>query len=182
MRTFLVGAGAAVALALIAGCASTDDNATTPSTTATQAGHNAEDIAFAQGMIPHHAQAVEMAKMVPSRGTSKQVLDLAGRIQQAQDPEIRQLTGMLTQWGAPTSSMPGMNHGTMPSGDMASLEQATGAGFDRMWTDMMIKHHEGAIDMARTELDKGTNPDAKAMAQKIIDVQQAEITQMQNLK
>src|SRR5262249_13839101 len=158
-------------------------------TSAGQGANNADDIAFAQGMIPHHAQAVEMAKLVPSRSTDKKVLDLAARIQQAQDPEIKQLTDMLTKWGSAPSgmdhSMPGMDMGgagMMTAEEMRQLTQAKGPKFDRMWTDMMIKHHEGAIDMAKTELTKGTSADAKAMAQKIIDAQQAEITEMRGMQ
>jgi uncharacterized protein (DUF305 family) len=186
---------------LVAGCGSSGDNsmpgmgngaANTSSAASTpQSGHNAEDIAFAQGMIPHHVQAVDMAKLVPSRSADPKVLDLATRIQGAQDPEIRQLTDMLKKWGsAPTStpSMPGMDHGSMGHGggmmtaeEMKQLEQAKGSEFDRMWTQMMIKHHEGAIEMAKTELAKGSDADAKALAQKIVDAQQAEITEMQGL-
>ncbi|MEV4314856.1 DUF305 domain-containing protein [Actinocrispum sp. NPDC049592] len=196
MRKFLVGASAAAALALIAGCGSsnaTDSSggSTGATSSAAQAGHNADDITFAQGMIPHHAQAVEMAKLVPSRSTDKKVLDLASRIQQAQDPEIKQLTDMLTTWGSAPSSMPGMDHsmpgmdmggvGMMTADEMRQLTQAKGAEFDRMWTQMMIKHHEGAIDMAKTELAKGSSAEAKALAQKIVDAQQAEITEMRGV-
>jgi uncharacterized protein (DUF305 family) len=69
----------------------------------------------------------------------------------------------------------------MTAEEMKQLEGAKGAEFDRMWMQMMIKHHEGAIDMARTELSKGSSAEAKALAQKIIDAQQAEITEMQAL-
>jgi uncharacterized protein (DUF305 family) len=69
----------------------------------------------------------------------------------------------------------------MSDADMQKLEQVKGAEFDKMWLDMMTKHHQGAIDMAKTELTKGSNTDAKALAQKIIDAQQAEITEMQGL-
>jgi uncharacterized protein (DUF305 family) len=199
MRTFLVGASAAAAFALIAGCDSSG-NTTMPSMDHSQSsavtqptsGHNADDISFAQGMIPHHAQAVEMAKLVPSRSTNAKVLDLASRIQRAQDPEIQQLTTMLTKWGAtpPASepSMPGMDHGSMSgtgmmtADEMKQLDQAKGAEFDRMWTQMMTKHHQGAIDMAKTELAKGTDTEAKSLAQKIIEAQQAEITEMRALR
>lgn len=64
---------------------------------------------------------------------------------------------------------------------MAELEKANGTAFDRMWLDMMIKHHEGAIEMARTELSQGVNTDAKSLAQKIIDGQQTEITEMRTM-
>jgi len=202
MRKYLLGISAAAIVALTAGCGGGDTGASTQNTTggtstsaesAGQAEHNDQDVAFAQGMIPHHQQAVDMAKMAAEKATNPQVKDLAGRIQGAQDPEIQQLTGMLDQWSASMPgmstepSMPGMDHGGM-SGDgmmtdeeMQQLENATGADFDRMWVQMMIKHHQGAVTMAKTELEQGKNADAKALAQKIVDAQEAEITEMQGL-
>jgi uncharacterized protein (DUF305 family) len=139
---------------------------------------NAADTTFAQQMIPHHQQAVEMAKMVPSRTKNPAVVSLAQQIQQAQAPEIALMTGWLTQWGAaPMAGMTGMP-GMMSDADMAGLEKETGAAFDKQWLQMMIGHHQGAIDMANTELKQGTSADAKQLAQKIITGQQAEITTM----
>jgi uncharacterized protein (DUF305 family) len=213
-RTTLVGMALAVPAlgAVLAGCGgSGPDTGPTASSTASapaseQAGHNQADVAFAQGMIPHHAQAIDMAKLVSGRTTNPRVVDLAGRIQRAQDPEIQLMTGWLTNWGAtPTSgampgttgehslpgmgtdhSMPGMggDHampGVMSDADMAALRAAKGDEFDRMWLRMMVAHHQGAIDMARTELAQGTSADAKALAQRITDGQQAEITEMRGL-
>lgn len=150
--------------------------------------HNAADIRFAQEMIPHHRQAVEMAALVPSHSTDPRVQDLAARIQQAQDPEITAMTGWLQAWGAPVpedTGHSGMDHGSMPGmmtdEDMAELEAAQGTEFDRMWLQMMIAHHEGAVQMARTELAEGSNQQARTLAQQIIDTQQAEIQQMQSM-
>lgn len=162
------------------------------------ADHNEADIAFAQGMIPHHRQAVDMANLAADRAESDQVKQLATAIQQAQGPEIQQLQGFLAAWGAPESggmpnmsqehNMPGMEQngmsgmsGMMSDQQMQQLEQASGVEFDRMWLEMMIAHHEGAVQMAQTELRDGRNPEAKALAQKIIDAQQTEITQMQEM-
>lgn len=177
MRKILTIGGLAVASAILLSACSSE---AAPSNQ--QASHNADDVTFAQQMVPHHSQALDMAKLVPTRSTDPQVLDLAARIEKAQDPEIQQMRGWLSTWGATsTSSMPGMDHGAMPDVDMGKLEQAKGAEFDKMWLDMMIKHHQGAIDMARTELAKGGDAGAKALAQRIIDAQQAEITEMQGL-
>jgi uncharacterized protein (DUF305 family) len=71
--------------------------------------------------------------------------------------------------------------GMMSAEDMKMLEQAKGAAFDKMWLEMMIKHHEGAVEMAKTELAKGSSADAKKLAQAIIDAQQKEITEMQGM-
>lgn len=189
-------AGAAALGALLTGCGGDDaGHGDMPAmgegkaTTAEQAAANEADIAFAQQMIPHHAQAIDMAGLVPSRAADKKVVDLAKQIEQAQDPEIQKLTGWLKDWGAPASG-DGMDHGEnghsemagmMSEGDMAKLQKAKGAEFDTMWMRMMIKHHEGAVEMARAELKDGSHGDAKAMAQEIIDGQQAEIDTMKGL-
>lgn len=169
------------------GGAMTTSEAASPSGTAPVEGeHNEADIRFAQEMIPHHRQAVEMAALVPTHSTDPRVIDLAARIQQAQDPEITAMTGWLQAWGAPVpegtghsgghhDGMPGM----MTDEQMAELEAAHGAEFDRMWLTMMIDHHEGAVQMAQTELAEGGDPQARTMAQQIIDAQQAEIEEMQ---
>ncbi|GGL01064.1 DUF305 domain-containing protein [Nocardia jinanensis] len=150
--------------------------------------HNQADIRFAQEMIPHHRQAVEMAALVPSHSSDPEVNDLAARIQRAQDPEIATMAGWLQAWGVATpegGEHSGMGHATMPGmmtdEQMAQLEAARGPEFDRMWLTMMIAHHEGAVRMADTELAEGANPDAEALAQRIIDAQQAEIQQMQDM-
>ncbi|MBN9098022.1 MULTISPECIES: DUF305 domain-containing protein [unclassified Pseudonocardia] len=157
--------------------------------------HNDADIAFVQGMIPHHTQAVAMAQLVDGRASSPKVIELAKQIEQAQGPEITQMQGFLSSWNvaaAPTGSMGGMAgmggmggtsgmSGMMTDQQMQQLDSANGAAFDRMWLQMMTEHHNGAVEMAQTELRDGQNPEAKALAQKIIDAQQAEITTMKQL-
>lgn len=160
--------------ALLAGCGDNGDEA------------NQADIAFAQEMIPHHEQAIEMAQLAPSRAEKQEVRELAEQIEAAQDPEIKTMTGWLKEWDAESS---GMDHGDMGGDmpgmmtdtDMAELEKAKGAAFDRMFLEMMIKHHEGAIEMSETELKDGKHAAAKALAQEIIDAQQAEIDTMNDL-
>lgn len=202
MRKYLLGISAAAIAVLVVGCGSGDTGAShqmDETTTSTQSGtgqakHNDQDIAFAQGMIPHHQQAIDMAGMAAGKASNAQVKDLASRIQAAQDPEIQQLTDMLERWGAPTepstsgeSGMPGMDHGDMSGEGMMSdeemqqLDGATGAEFDRMWVRMMIEHHQGAVAMAKTELEQGSDAEAKDLAQKIVDAQEAEIKEMQAL-
>ena len=209
MRTTILISGIALASALLLGACGTDSGSTSmpgmqssaPAAGAgagQQAGHNPDDVTFVQQMIPHHTEAVNMAKLVSSRSKNPQVIDLASRIEKGQDPEIQQMQGWLSSWNASmpgmnTATMPGMSDGSMPgmsggsmpgmmsADEMKQLEQAKGAEFDKMWLDMMIKHHQGAVEMAKTELSKGGNADAKALAQKIIDAQQAEITEMQGL-
>lgn len=205
-RTSLVGAALAALTSVAALSACGDDpgghdtstGAAAPGTSSTQAasGHNAADVAFAQGMIPHHAQAVEMAELVGGRTDTPEIVALAERVRAAQDPEIATMTGWLRAWGEPTAAPGGhptseAGHGSdhdsahgsgmMTDDDMAGLRAAGGADFDRRWLSLMVVHHQGAVEMARTELAEGAAPEAKAMAQAIVDAQEAEIREMRAL-
>lgn len=142
---------------------------------ATAADHNEADVTFAQQMIPHHRQAVDMAAPVPQHTGNAQVIALANQISQAQQPEIDQLTGWLKQWGSAEMADHGSMSGMVDTGDLGTLRDSA---YDRKWLQLMVEHHRGAIDMARTELAQGGNADAKAMAQRIVDSQQAEVDTM----
>ncbi|MFF4575560.1 DUF305 domain-containing protein [Streptomyces sp. NPDC001410] len=157
------------------------------SATATAAAHNAQDVAFAQGMIPHHQQALEMARLADGRASSAQVLDLATRIEKAQDPEIRTMTGWLKTWGE-QMPMAGMDHsghagmsGMMSDDDMAALKKATGTDFDTKFLSLMVEHHQGAVEMAEAEKGKGQYGPAEGMADDIVSAQNAEIEEMKQL-
>lgn len=154
---------------------------------ATATAHNAQDVAFAQGMIPHHQQALEMARLADGRASSARVKDLAARIEKAQDPEIRTMTGWLKAWGEQVP-MAGMDHsghtgmsGMMSDDDMAALEKATGKDFDTRFLSLMVEHHRGAVEMATTEKGKGRYGPAKGMADDIVGAQNAEIEEMKQL-
>jgi uncharacterized protein (DUF305 family) len=161
---------------------------------AASAEHNDADVRFAQGMIPHHRQAVEMAEMAVNRAENPEVKALAEQIQAAQDPEINTMTGFLEAWGAEVPAdgdMAGMDHssmagmsdmsGMMTPEQMDELRNATGAAFDTAFLQMMIAHHEGAISDAQRELAEGVNPQAKDLATEIVTAQTAEIEQMRQL-
>ncbi|MFD9407490.1 DUF305 domain-containing protein [Streptomyces sp. NPDC059989] len=154
-----------------------------------QGGRNAADVAFAQGMIPHHRQAVEMAALAATRAESAEVKALADEIKKAQDPEIKTLSGWLTAWGEPLPAEGGGHgghggngtSGMMTAEEMGSLEKASGKAFDTAFLRLMIKHHEGAVAMAKTEQSGGAYPQAKEMAGAIITSQSAEIARMNTL-
>lgn len=177
---------AAMVAALAAGCAGENDPAA-ETTTAAEAEFNDADVTFAQQMIPHHAQAVEMAELV--RSGSPELLELADDIEAAQQPEIEQLTAMLEEWGeaVPADEDEHAGHGAgdmegmMSDEDMTALRDASGVQFEQLWLTMMIEHHEGAITMAEAELADGVNDEARELAQQIIETQQAEIDQMEQL-
>lgn len=146
--------------------------------------HNDADVTFAQGMIPHHEQAIEMSDMILERGEDAEVKALAEDIKAAQGPEIETMRGWLEDWGEKESAvhdMGGADGTMMTDEEMGQLEKASGAELDKMFVEMMIRHHEGAIVMAETELKEGKFPPAKELAKNISDTQQAEITLMKNL-
>jgi uncharacterized protein (DUF305 family) len=152
------------------------------------ADHNGADATFAKNMIPHHGQAIAMAKLAPTRASSPQVKSLAQKIEGAQDPEIRTMSEWLRAWreDVPSADMGNMaGHGSMQgmmsAEEMAGLDKASGADFDRMFLDMMIRHHQGAIEMAKTEQQGGKSADAKALAAQIEKAQSAEIDQMKGM-
>jgi len=197
-RTAATAALTLVAALTLAGCADgtgsesmpgmDHGSSSSPSTSsAATADFNDADVMFAQMMIPHHQQAVEMADMILDKeGIDPGVLTLASEIKAAQQPEIDQLQSWLTEWGADmpdTDSMEGMDHGggMMSEDDMAALEAATGIEASRLFLEQMTMHHEGAIEMAQDEVNNGQNADAVAMAQTIVDTQTAEIAEMQEL-
>lgn len=160
-----------------------------PSSSVAAGAHNAQDVAFAQGMIPHHRQAVQMAELAAGRASSAKVKDLARRIKEGQDPEIRTMSGWLTAWGeeVPTASA-GMNHGghdgmagMMGTAELAALGKASGTEFDRQFLTMMVEHHEGAVEMATVEKEKGEYGAALTLAGRVIAAQRAEIGEMKGL-
>ncbi len=185
MRKTLTAALLAASLLTLAACGNDDG-------TDAGAGHNDADVTFAQQMIPHHQQAIEMAELAETRASSQEVKDLAADIKGAQGPEIATMTGWLESWGedVPSNDMSGMDHGNM-AGDamagmmseeeMAELGAVSGADFDQMFLTMMIEHHEGAIEMAQTEQEDGENSDAIALAEDIEAAQTSEIATMNEL-
>jgi len=144
----------------------------------------AGDVEFAQMMIPHHEQAVEMADLaLQNDSASADVKALATQIKAAQDPEIKLMQGWLGQWGAQESTGP-MGHGSggmMSDQDMSSLMGASGPEFNQMWLTMMIEHHQGAVTMAQDVLATTANPEVKKLATAVVQGQEKEIATMQGI-
>jgi uncharacterized protein (DUF305 family) len=149
------------------------------------ADYNEADVTFLQMMYPHHAQAIEMAKLVPSRSQNPEVIALAADIDKAQGPEMEQIASLLKRFGKPapsadmghSSSMPGM----MTTEQLTELGGKSGAEFDRMFLTMMIEHHTGAIDMGTKEQSEGRNAEVVTLAETIVTAQRAEIETMKTL-
>ncbi|PAZ09618.1 DUF305 domain-containing protein [Streptomyces sp. SA15] len=156
---------------------------------------NDADVTFAQMMIPHHEQALEMAEPADGRASDAEIKTLAADIEKAQDPEIQTMKSWLKAWGKPESaeeSMPGMDHGSggmdhsqmsgmMSDEDMKKLEAAKGTEFDRMFAEMMIEHHKGAITMAEDEQKNGRNATAKKLAADVVKTQSAEVEKFEKI-
>jgi len=187
-RKTLVAMAATAALAVtLTACGSDDGSssgAAADSASKTE-NHNAQDVTFAQGMIPHHKGALEMAEEATDKASSAEVKSLAARIEKAQTAEIGTMSGWLKTWGedVPTSteSMPGME--SMESMEaMPEMNHGSAAeDFDKAFLAMMIEHHKGAVKMATTEKAKGEYGPATAMADDVIRTQNAEITEMNKL-
>lgn len=168
---------------------------TGPSAVATPSeSHNPADVSFLQNMIGHHAQAVIMSTLVDGDLEDDKVSSLASRISAEQEPEMAAMGRLLEGWGTkppPQAENPtfGMNSGhghSMPGmasrAELDELEDATGAEADRLYLDLMIAHHEGAIDMCTTLGEKGESVRTEEMCDDITVTQGKQILQMKAMR
>ena len=191
-KTLAVGATALAVIFAAAACSDSDTGTTAATSSATTstasaveetAAHNDADVLLAKENIP------------------AEVSELAEQIKAAQRQEIEQLESWLNEWGEPAqmpemgNDMPGMDgmdegmdgmggmemEGMMSEEDMQALSDAQAADAARLFLEQMIAHHEGAVEMARTEIEDGQFPDAVQMARTIVDTQQQEIETMRQL-
>ncbi len=176
----LVASAALVVLSACGGHSTNSSGGTKPLT------HNLADVVFATHMIPHHQQGADLADMVPAHTGNPDLLKLASGITSTQMSEIKMLASLVTQWstqpdadtrGPDDTAMTGM----VDPGTLTKLGTLNGPDFDKLWLQSMISHHQGAVEMANTEVSKGNNPDAIAMAKKMASVQQGEIDQMKKM-
>ncbi len=189
LSTRIVGCIAALAaVAAVSACSKGEDHSqhpSSPTANAPVAAHNAQDVMFAQTMIPHHEQALELAALVPGRTTNPAVTKLADTVAAQQQPEITAMKALLAQWEVDPHQMGdhgGMSMtGMVDDATMAKLTSLQGKEFDTLWLQSMIGHHQGAIEMANAEVAAGQSPDMIAMAKNIVTAQQAEIDQMKQM-
>ncbi|MFC5177701.1 DUF305 domain-containing protein [Nocardioides taihuensis] len=195
----------------LAACGDDGDSRPDPSAARTAANgdvFNDADVQFATDMIQHHAQALVMVDLAAGRPLDPQVQQLTEQIREAQVPEGETMVDWLTAWdqeipatmrdhsnadhdmhGADGtdddgsgssdtgSGMPGM----MSGDELDQLARASDAEFQDLWLQMMIEHHEGAVEMARDEQADGTFAEAVALAESIESSQQREVDRMQQL-
>ncbi|MFD7078155.1 DUF305 domain-containing protein [Nocardioides sp. NPDC059952] len=204
IRTTWAAAGLAMLLTLSA-CGGSEE-ATQPQQLS-ETEHNKADVAFATEMIQHHAQAISMVDLTMDRKLDPEVEKLAEAIRAAQGPEIETMSSWLREWGeevpatmrdhvnggheghgdddsSMSDSMEGMADdmpGMMSADDMDALENASDAEFGDMWLEMMVEHHEGAVEMSETEQAEGRFKPAVDLAGTIIESQSTEIDTMEKL-
>lgn len=193
---------AALVLALTAGLVACGEDDAAPRPAVSDTEHSAADVEFASDMIQHHAQALSMVDLTMGRPLDPEVERLVEDIRAAQGPEIETMADWLTGWGEPVpetmrdhvnsghgdgdvgDAMEGMDHdmpGMMSAEEMTALQDAPDAEFQDLWLTMMIEHHEGAIDMARTHLDRGTYRPSVELAETIAESQADEIDTMKDM-
>ncbi|WP_445259275.1 DUF305 domain-containing protein [Nocardioides aurantiacus] len=185
---------AGLALSLVTACGSTTSQEDSAGSSASSAQHNDADVSFAQDMLVHHSQALTMVELTDGRSLTPEVKQLATEIKAAQAPEIKTFTTWLKEWDeeVPDASqdmssmegMEGMDHdmpGMMSGEDMTKLEGAPDSQFQSMWLEMMIEHHEGAVDMAKEQIDEGKYEPAISLAEEISTSQTAEVAEMKQL-
>jgi len=210
-RGMPLGACAAMGLLCSVACAQQADSAKTPtvvqpgapgkpskrlpaSTRGTLPQRSPADVEFMQGMIMHHAQAVEMTAMIPSHTENKELRSLGARISSSQSDEIMFMKRWLTVRGEPIAmAMPNMDMqqhamplmpGMLTAEQMEALRKAKGAEFDRLFLAGMIQHHNGALTMVKELLDTaGAGQDGELFdfATDADNTQRAEIKIMQNM-
>lgn len=183
----VVGGGAVALILVLSGC-----GAGTTDGTASAAGYNRSDVQFAQAMIPRQRQAAQMSALARTHASDPAVVALAARIRGAQGSWTDAMTGCLTRWGRSGPSgmmsrfddnemMGSDSNGMMSRANLHGLASRHGAGFDRMFLRMMVRHHRATIALAKHEGTKGTSPDARKVAAKVQMMQGPELKEMRRL-
>lgn len=198
-----VGLGLALTLSVpvLSACGS-DDSASDAPAAPSDTEHNDADVAFATDMIQHHAQALSMVDLTVTRSLDPEVQQLAEDIRAAQGPEIETMSDWLQEWDEEVpatmrdhsnaghdmegmgDSMEGMESdmpGMMSGDDFDELENASDAEFQALWLEMMVEHHEGAVEMAEAQQADGQYRPAVELAGTVVETQTAEIELMQGL-
>lgn len=189
-------------LALTLTACGNDESTNDAGTQVSETDHNDADVEFATDMIQHHAQALSMVDLTVDRTLDPEVQQLADDIREAQGPEIETMSDWLQEWDEEIpatmrdhsnaghdmegmgDSMDGLDSdmpGMMSGDDFDELENAPDSEFQTMWLEMMVEHHEGAVEMAQEEQDNGQYKPAVDLAGAVVETQTAEIDKMKTL-
>jgi uncharacterized protein (DUF305 family) len=189
-------------LALTLTACGNDEPTNDAGTQVSETDHNDADVEFATDMIQHHAQALSMIDLTVDRTLDPEVQQLADDIREAQGPEIETMSDWLQDWDEEIpatmrdhsnaghdmegmgDSMDGLDSdmpGMMSGDDFDELENATDSEFQTMWLEMMVEHHEGAVEMAQEEQDNGQYKPAVDLAGAVVETQTTEIDTMKTL-
>jgi uncharacterized protein (DUF305 family) len=138
-------------------------------------------------MIPHHQQAISMAKLATGRTRRPELGKLAATITTSHATEIGSMQAWLTRWQQPaadagTDHDPSLLPGMLAKGQLAWLQTLTGTQFDLGFLTMMGTHHSGAVELAEAELRSGASAEVRAFAGQMIAARQRELRQMQQWK
>lgn len=188
-RTLLPFAALALFTSILVACGgekqAAPDAATSPASSPAPATSSSPktaeiDLQFIDAMRMHHEAAVSMASMAAKRATDPKIRSMAARMAADQQKEIAQLTTWRDQWfaGAPpaaSSTMPGASSIKM---DMSHMEALSGHQFDMMFVDMMVPHHEGAVEMACEAHGRSTRDEIRQFARAVIRAQENEISDL----
>ncbi len=148
-----------------------------------------DDVTFLGDMMVHHSQALQMAGWARTKASNRSVKAIAERIRVGQQPEINAMRVMLTQWGKPAPDLAHAEHtdhsgmpGMATPAQLTALERSRGTAFDRMFLQLMVRHHQGAVTMSRAQARTGQDLRTLELAQEIGVTQTKEIATMQNLR
>ncbi len=160
----------AAALLMLAGCSNTSGDQGTNFSESEQM--------FAQMMVPHHEQAIEMAELAQTRAEDPRVLEIAAKIKAGQEPEIQIMQGWVAESdGHGSHAGHGGMDGMLSEAELEELSQVSGAEFEKLFLEGMIKHHEGALAML-SMLEGSENQVVIDLREQIRVAQEAEIAEM----
>jgi uncharacterized protein (DUF305 family) len=157
-------------------------------------GEDSVDVGFARDMGAHHAQAVEIAELLRDRSDDEDLRRIAADIALTQQAQIGQMRGWLDIWGRPPTSvappMGWMGHehppgsvvimpGMASADEIAALTDARGAEAERLFLELMIRHHHGGVEMASYAADHADETVVRTLARGMVEAQTAEIAQLE---
>lgn len=147
-----------------------------------------DDVTFLSDMMVHHTQAVQMSEWARGSAVNAKVKALAERIRVGQKPEIEAMRQLLTERGQTPPNLEHAHHqdhsgmpGMASPAQLTTLQNAKGKAFDKLFLELMIKHHEGALTMSRKQLDAGSDIRIGELAQDVGITQTKEIATMRQL-